>query len=145
MTQPQAQQFFASYQAGFNAADACAVTNHYAFPCVFSQSLVPGVFANHADLLANNEKLIANYAADGFERADFALERVHAYGNAHAVVDVAWTITRRALAATPTPRPSVRFRTAYNLRQMGGTSAPWKIWAVTVYEETVANPGARLS
>jgi hypothetical protein len=62
MTQPQAQQFFASYQAGFNAADACAVTNHYAFPCVFSQSLVPSVFANHADLLANNEKLIANYA-----------------------------------------------------------------------------------
>ena len=135
MTIAQAEQFFTTYRDGFNAADASAVTSHYAFSCMFSQSKVPAVFAEYVDILANNEKLVANYLADGFERAEFTLHNLQSYGEQHAMADVAWTIHRTA-------KPPVAFRTAYALRHF---DAAWKVWAVTVYEEKQAYAAAGLS
>ena len=135
MTIAQAEQFFTTYRDGFNAADASAVTSHYAFPCTFSQGKVPAVFAEYVDLLANNEKLIANYLADGFERADFTLGNLQSYGEQHAVADVAWTISRAA-------KSPIKFRTAYALRHFDDA---WRVWAVTVYEEKQAYAAAGLS
>ena len=69
MTKAQAEQFFGGYRDGFNQFDAQGVTDRYAFPCVFSQKEVPVVFDSHEALLSNNQRLVAFYREDGFERA----------------------------------------------------------------------------
>lgn len=129
MTQAQAEQFFGDYRGAFNRFDASGVTECYAFPCVFSQNESPAVFESAEDLLLNNQRLIDFYREDGFEHASFGALQVHSFGSRHALVNVPWTIARRA------PKDARRFHTAYNLRQHEGQ---WKIWAVAVFEEVGA-------
>jgi ketosteroid isomerase-like protein len=125
----EASSFLEAYRDAFNRCDACAVTDHYALPCIYSQSDRPSVFADREALLDNNTRLVEFYRADDFVRTEFGDVALHGFGDRHALIDVEWTVHRRA------PKEVARFRTAYNLRRFDGA---WKIWAVTVYEERQA-------
>ncbi len=119
------RQFLESYRDAFNRLDGPAVSAHYDLPAMIVHAGGNGVFVDAAALDANNVALCAQYADDGFVRADFAPRAFVAQGSDFCVADVAWTITRTGKA----PR---QFNTSYALaRRAGG----WKVACVTAYEE----------
>ncbi|MEO8383597.1 MAG: hypothetical protein ABI583_00035 [Betaproteobacteria bacterium] len=117
--------FFSAYRDAFNRLDGHAVSAHYAVPAMIAHASGNAVFADMDSLNANNLALCAQYAASGFQRADFRERSYVQQGNDFCVADLAWEITRSDQAAQ-------RFNTSYSLRR---TSETWKVFCVTAYEE----------
>ena len=119
------QHFFETYRDAFNRLDGHAVSAHYAIPAMIAHAGGNGVFLDVDALNANNVALCAQYASDGFLRADFEKRSFLPQGNDFCVADLGWKITRKDKA------PQC-FNTAYALGRREGA---WKVFCVTAYEE----------
>ena len=121
----QIRDFFNAYRDAFNHLDGHAVSAHYDMPAMIAHAGGNGVFANLDALNANNVALCAQYAANGFQRADFQERSYLPQGDDFCVADLAWEITRSKQAPQ-------RFNSSYALRRKSGK---WKVFCVTAYEE----------
>lgn len=119
------RDFFTAYRDAFNRLDGQAVSAHYDIPSMIAHARGNGVFADLDSLNANNIALCEQYAANGFQRADFQERSYLPQSDDFCVADLAWEITRSNQAAQC-------FNTSYALRRKSGT---WKVFCVTAYEE----------
>lgn len=119
------QTFFEHYRDAFNRLDGRAVSACYDRPAMIVHAGGNGVLADEAALDANNVALCAQYAKDGFLRADFEERSFLPQGDNFCVVDLAWKIERR-------DQGQQQFNTSYSLAKRNGA---WKVAAVTAYEE----------
>jgi len=119
------RDFFTAYRDAFNRLDGRAVSAHYDIPAMIAHADGNGVFADLDALNANNLALCEQYAASGFQRADFQERSTLPQSDDFCVVDLAWEITRANQAAQ-------RFNASYALRRRDGA---WKVFCVTAYEE----------
>ena len=119
------RDFFNTYRDAFNRLDGQAVSAHYDIPAMIAHAGGIGVFADLDALNANNVALCEQYAASGFQRADFQERSTLLQSDDFCVADLAWEITRANQATQ-------RFNTSYALRRKGGA---WKVFCVTAYEE----------
>jgi hypothetical protein len=117
--------FFESYRDAFNRLDGHAVSAHYDIPAMIAHAGGNGVFADLEALNANNVALCAQYAASGFQRADFEERAFVPQNDDFCVADLSWEITSGVQATQ-------RFNASYALRRKDGK---WKIFCVTAYEE----------
>ncbi len=119
------RDFFNTYRDAFSRLDGQAVTAHYDVPAMIAHAGGNGVFADLDALNANNVALCDQYAASGFQRADFQERSYLRQSDDFCVADLAWEITRSNQAVQP-------FNTSYALRRTGGA---WKVFCVTAYKE----------
>ena len=119
------RDFFISYRDAFNRLDGRGVSTHYDIPAMIAHAGGNGVFTDVDALNANNVALCEQYAAGGFQRADFEERSYLPQSDDFCVADLAWEVTCANQAAQ-------RFNTSYALRRKGGA---WKVFCVTAYEE----------
>jgi hypothetical protein len=123
--------FFRSYRDAYNRADAEEVTRHISVPSLLAARDCVA-WTTVEQVRDNMKALVAHYRDNGFQRADFVLDRMIEQGSDNAAVDVSWTIERQG-GMVPW-----RFRTGYNLRRfLDG----WRIVMCTAYEEQKAREG----
>ena len=117
--------FFDGYRDAFNRLAGRAVSARYDIPAMIAYAGASGIFQNVEALDANNIALCAQYATDGFLRADFEERAFMPQSEDFCVADLAWRITRK----DKTPQC---FNTSYALAKRQGV---WKVYCVTAYAE----------
>ena len=136
MSRQDVQLFFEDYRARFNRLDGDAIADLWHTPSAITH-LAKG--ANHAVLTkwaedapmrANMHALCDAYRNDGYDHADFTLERCESMGEHHAFAVVSWTLVRANGSLLQ------QFKTGYNL--MRTASGP-KVILVTQFEENNEN------
>ena len=85
----EVRQVFAAYAAGFDAADAPAITKLFVYPAMIWQFGTGHVFADEAELAENVEALIDVFDEAGIKRLIPDMRSVQAAGNS-AFADVLW-------------------------------------------------------
>jgi hypothetical protein len=123
---PDLDRFFASYVEAFDRLDPDAIAAHYAVPSMLCTNAACVVWTNAAAIVENMRQLCQAYRRAGYRRASYEAVAAVARGDAHAVVDLEWTVERDAAL------PRWRFRTGYDvMRQANG----WRIVLCVAYEE----------
>jgi len=120
------RSFFESYRDAFNGLDAEAITGHYCVPSMLTNRQGQVVWTETPQIHANMIAICEYYRASGFVSAQFEPLECIDQPPDHAVVELLWTIQRSD------NRPSVPFRTGYNVRRQ---STAWGILLCTAYDE----------
>ncbi|SMC20887.1 hypothetical protein SAMN02745857_01068 [Andreprevotia lacus DSM 23236] len=118
--------FVARYCAAFNALDGAAIAALYAVPSAIAHGSSYTHWTDAAAITANMAALCTLYRDGGYVAASYTVAHWWPQGPDHAVLDVAWHITREG------DLPPWQFHTGYNL--LRGEHG-WLVRLCTAYEE----------
>ena len=123
-------EFLEQYRSAFDRLDGAAVAELYCVPSAIVSDHGLTTWQSREPIAENMVALCKLYRENGYNQAQFQPLHFISQGDDFAVVDVEWTIERKANV------DPWRFRTTYNLRR---GAEGWRVLLCTAYEEKRLN------
>ncbi len=134
MSRQEVQSFFESYRVAFNRLDGDGVAGLWHTPSGITHRAKGAdhaaltTWTELAPMCANMRALCDAYRNNGYDHAEFTLDRCETMGDHHAFAVISWTLFRADGSTLQ------QFKTGYNLMR---TADGPKVILVTQFEENI--------